>query len=215
MSEDKPRVILLHGLWLHAPTMRWFAKRLRGEGFDARPHGYYSVLEDTPEAVAHITALLHRHPGSHIVGHSMGGLLAIRAATGLQDVPVGRIVCLGSPLAGSQAARHAGRRVGIRRALRSHRQLLEQGCDPIPAALEVGMVAGCVPRGLGGVMARFEDPVHDGTVQLCETRCEGLGDHVVVKASHAGLIFSDAALVQTLAFLRNGRFAHEGAVAMS
>ena len=38
------RVILLHGLWMHAPAMRWFAARLEGCGFDARVLGYYSVM---------------------------------------------------------------------------------------------------------------------------------------------------------------------------
>ena len=42
-----PRVLLLHGLWMHAPAMRWFATRLGSHGFDARALGYYSVLEDT------------------------------------------------------------------------------------------------------------------------------------------------------------------------
>jgi hypothetical protein len=43
-------------------------------------------------------------------------------------------------------------------------------------------------------------------VAVAETRIPGLGDHVVVRASHSGLLFSDAALRQAAAFLREGRF---------
>lgn len=69
------------------------------------------------------------------------------------------------------------------------------------------MVAGSVPRGLGGLFAAF-DGVHDGTVALAETRMDGLADHVVVPASHSGLILSEATAAQVVAFLRAGQFQH-------
>ena len=50
LASGKPRVLLLHGLWMHAPALRWFATRLRSRGFDARTLGYYSVMEDTEHA---------------------------------------------------------------------------------------------------------------------------------------------------------------------
>jgi hypothetical protein len=62
-----------------------------------------------------------------------------------------------------------------------------------------------VPHGLGGFVAHF-DGEHDGTVALAETRLPGLADHVVVRASHSGLLFSDPAVRQAAAFLRVGRF---------
>ncbi|HSM10829.1 MAG TPA: alpha/beta hydrolase, partial [Lysobacter sp.] len=48
----------------------------------------------------------------------------------------------------------------------------------------------------------------DGTVAVAETRLSGLADHVVVAASHSGLLFSAAASRQAIAFLRTGRFQH-------
>ena len=102
------RVLLLHGLWMHAPAMRWLAARLRAGGFDARTLGYFSVLESTDAAVARIAAALR--PGDHVVAHSLGGLMALQAATYGEAQP-GRIVCLGTPLAGSGAARAVHRRL--------------------------------------------------------------------------------------------------------
>ena len=210
MASNTPRVLLIHGLWMHAPTMRWFATRLRSHGFDARALGYYSVMEDTDRAVSRIADALHDAPGSHVVAHSLGGLMALEAARRLAGETRGRVVCLGSPLAGSRAAGGVAERIPAgRRMLGQHLPLLLAGAGTLPAGLEVGMIAGCKPRGLGGVVARF-DCEHDGTVALPETRIDGLADHIVLPASHSGLIFSDAAVAQSIAFLRAGRFDHPG-----
>ena len=58
------------------------------------------------------------------------------------------------------------------------------------------------------LLAHF-DGEHDGSVAVAETRLPGLADHVVVRASHSGLLFSDAAVRQAAAFLRSGRFERE------
>ncbi|WP_162615944.1 esterase/lipase family protein [Solilutibacter oculi] len=208
MAPHKPRVLLLHGLWMHAPAMRWFATRLGSHGFGVRALGYYSVLEDTDRAVSRVADALHDAPGSHVVAHSLGGLMALEAARRLTTQDIGRVVCLGSPLAGSRAAGGVAERIPAgRRMLGQHLPLLLAGAGTLPAGLEVGMIAGCKPRGLGGVVARF-DCEHDGTVALSETRIDGLADHIVLPASHSGLIFSDAAVAQSVAFLQAGRFRH-------
>jgi hypothetical protein len=67
------------------------------------------------------------------------------------------------------------------------------------------VIAGCVPHGLGALLAGF-DGDHDGTVAIEETRLPGVSDHVVVEASHSGLLFSAEAVDQAVAFLRSGRF---------
>lgn len=202
------RVLVLHGLWMHAPTMGWFAARLRAQGFDAGTAGYYSVLQDTEAAVERIAHALQ--PGTAMVAHSLGGLLALRAAQRFGAARCGRIVCLGTPLAGSAAAAGVEAHVPAGRLLlRAHSALLREGCAIAPG-LDVGMVAGSVPHGLGGLVARF-DGAHDGSVRVAETRAEGLADHVVVRASHSGLIFSTRAVHQAAAFLREGRFDHAAA----
>lgn len=207
---SKPRVLLIHGLWMHAPTMRWFATRLSSRGFDARVLGYYSVLEDTARAVARVAEALHAAPGSHVVAHSLGGLMTLEAARTLAPGDLGRVVCLGTPLAGSRAAGGVAERVPAgRHMLGRHLPLLLSGAGTLPAGVDVGMIAGCRPRGLGAMVAHF-DCEHDGTVALPETRIDGLADHIVLPASHSGLIFSDAAVAQSVAFLRNGRFQHPG-----
>src|SRR3546814_1587532 len=46
-----------------------------------------------------------------------------------------------------------------------------------PPGPEVGMIAGSLPHGLGGLLARFEGD-NDGTVLVEETRSPQLADHV-------------------------------------
>lgn len=200
-------VLVLHGLWMHAPSMHWFATRLRAAGFQARTQGYYSVMESTDAATARIASALAQQPGTHVVAHSLGGLLALRAIASLPPGSVGRLVCLGTPLCGSRAADGLSRRPGVGRLIGQHRDLLLAGCGALPAGVEVGEIAGSTPLGLGGLLARLDGP-HDGTVALAETRVDGLRDHVVIAASHSGLMFSPEAVRQAACFLREGRFDH-------
>lgn len=210
-NASEGRVLVLHGLWMHAPAMAWFTRQLAAQGFDAHALGYYSLLQGTEAGVGRIVAALQ--PGTGIVAHSLGGLLALRAADAYGVGNMGRIVCLGTPLAGSAAASGVVERIPAgRQLLHAHGDLLRGGSGPIPPGLEVGNVAGSVPIGLGGLVAGFSEE-HDGTVQMSETRAHGLTDHVVVKASHAGLIFSADAARQAAAFLRTGHFQHDPAAA--
>jgi pimeloyl-ACP methyl ester carboxylesterase len=198
-------VLLVHGLWMRGITMRWLATRLRSRGFEPRTFEYFSLLQDTDAVVARLADALRERPRTHVLAHSLGGLLALRAVERAGE-GAGRIVCLGSPLAGSRAAATIAAKLPAGAQLVGHnRALLESGIERIPAGVEVGAIAGCVPRGLGGLVAHF-DGEHDGTVALAETRLPGLADHVVLRASHSGLLFSDMAVRQAAAFLREGRF---------
>lgn len=201
-------VLLVHGLWMRSIAMRWLATRLRSQDFAPHRFGYYSLLQDTDAVVARMAAEFLTRPGMHVVAHSLGGLLALRAAEMAGVATLGRVVCLGSPLGGSHAASSIVARLPAGATLVGHnRGLLQAGIGQVAPGLQVGAVAGCVPRGLGGMVARFRC-AHDGTVAVDETRVPGLADHVVVRASHSGLIFSDAALRQVVHFLRHGRFEH-------
>jgi pimeloyl-ACP methyl ester carboxylesterase len=196
---------------MRSVAMRWLATRLRSQGYQPEQFGYYSLLQGTDRVVARLADSLREAPGTHVVAHSLGGLLTLRAAALLDAGEPGRVVCLGSPLAGSHAASGIVARIPAGAQLVGHnRALLESGIGQVPAGVEAGAIAGCVPRGLGGLVARFACE-HDGTVAVEETRVPGLADHVVVQASHSGLIFSDAALRQAAHFLRHGRFEHAAA----
>jgi len=198
-------VLLTHGLWMPPLAMRRFASRLRESGYATGVIGYRSIFGSTGDAVRAIRERLRGGPPTHVVGHSLGGLVALEALRAEPSLPVARVVCLGTPLGGSGVARTLSRRALTALYLGRSAALLRAGCVELPAGVEVGMVAGDRPRGLGALVARFED-AHDGTVSVDETRVPGLAGHVVIDASHSGLLFSQEAVRQVAGFLESGHF---------
>lgn len=201
MSE---RVVLLHGLWMPAASMALVARRLEAAGFKPELFGYRTVQGGPEGTIPRLAACL-RKGRAHIVAHSLGGLVALATLGQEPTIGVGRVVCLGSPLSGSSAASGVAAHAWGQFALGRSVGLLRDGCAPCAAGVEVGVVAGRMPVGLGRFFAGFRGD-NDGTVAVEETRVKGLSDHVTVRASHLGLLVSDDAAAQTVAFLRTGRF---------
>lgn len=206
--SSMPRVLLVHGIWNAKSWLTPLARRLRHEGFEVETFGYPSILGGPEPAIAALIARLQGGPPVHLVGHSLGGLIGLEALRRAPGLPVQRMVCLGSPLCGSGAARDLGRRAWTAPVLGRSGGLLQAGCPPWEGTVPVGMVAGNVARGIGRLITRFGGE-SDGTVALEETRLPGLAAHCVVPASHTGLVFSAHAARQATHFLREGRFDSE------
>ena len=206
-------VILLHGLWMRGFALAMLHRRLMEAGFRVHRFDYLSVAATQQRILDRLHARMNDlamdadADAVHLVGHSLGGLLALRACLDANELPQGRIVCLGSPLLGSAAARGFANWGRSGEVLLGHnRELLEQGFERWEGAREVGMIAGRMPLGLGAVLGHFEGE-HDGTVSVDETRLPGLTDHCVVEANHTGLLFSVDVAQRVALFLRNGQFA--------
>jgi pimeloyl-ACP methyl ester carboxylesterase len=204
-AATPPKVLLVHGIWNARHWLAPFAVRLRREGLAPELFGYDSVLRDPEHAGDRLIAHLRRKPVELLVGHSLGGLVILEALRRAPDLPVKRVVCLGSPLCGSGVAAAMGGRAPFSLVLGRSRSLLETGCAPWQGPVEVGVVAGNRARGVGGLFARIEGE-SDGTVSVAETRLPGLTDHCIVPASHSGLVLSAKAAHQTARFLLDGRF---------
>jgi pimeloyl-ACP methyl ester carboxylesterase len=141
----------------------------------------------------------------HLVGHSLGGIVALEATRRTRDLPRGHIVCLGPPLKGSSVARLLAHFPGGRWILGSNRNVLVDGVERWDGSRPVGVVAGQMPFGLGVTIGALTAP-HDGTVAVEETKLGGLADHCTVDATHTGLLFSSDVADLTVGFLRDGRF---------
>ena len=199
------RVVLLHGLWMRPVAMSLLARRLEHAGFEPECVGYPSVRGPAAGVVA-LAARALRRGSCHVVAHSLGGVVTLHALDAEPDLPVERVVCLGSPLCGSLAAHRVAQLPVLGNSLGHSRDLLHRGCAPWRGRAQVGMIAGNRPIGLGRMLGRVEGE-NDGAVGVVETRLEGLADHIVLPCSHTGLIFSAQAARQAVAFLREGRFA--------
>jgi pimeloyl-ACP methyl ester carboxylesterase len=200
-----PKVLLVHGIWNARHWLAPFAVRLRREGLAPELFGYDSVLRDPERAGDRLIERLRRKPVELLVGHSLGGLVILEALRRAPDLPVKRVVCLGSPLCGSGVVAAMSERPPFSLLLGRSRGILETGCAPWQGPAAVGVVAGNRARGLGGWFARMEGE-SDGTVTVAETRLPGLADHCIIPASHSGLVLSAEAARQTARFLLDGRF---------
>lgn len=205
-ADGAPAVLLVHGIWNARAWLVPFALRLRREGLAPTVFGYDSVWRDPEAAGDRLIAHLRRRPVAALVGHSLGGLVILEALRRAPELPVRRVVCLGSPLRGSAAAAGLAARPPLGLALGRSRALLERGCPPWTGQAAVGVIAGDRPRGLGGLFATL-DGASDGTVSVAETRLDGLADHCVLPATHSGLVLSAEVAAATARFLRHGRFA--------
>jgi pimeloyl-ACP methyl ester carboxylesterase len=205
-------IILLHGLWMRGFALGLLHRRLMEDGFRVHRFDYMSVAATQEHILARLRAgMIDCAPETvHLVGHSLGGLLALRACLEPGELPPGRVVCLGSPLKGSAAARAfanwGGR--GGEVLLGHNRGLLEQGLEAWDGPRQVGVVAGRMPIGLGAMLGHIAGE-HDGTVAVEETVLPGLTGHCTVETSHTGLLFSAEVARLTTRFLREGQFGVE------
>src|SRR5690349_24999634 len=92
------QIILLHGLWMRGFALGLLHKRMADAGFAVDRFDYMSVVSSQERIVERLHLRMQRHaPGPvHLVGHSLGGLLALQACREAAELPPGRIVCLGS-----------------------------------------------------------------------------------------------------------------------
>ena len=195
------RILLVHGLWMHAPALYFWARQLRAAGF--RPHyfSYRSLLQSPERAIARLREAVLAEPDTDILAHSLGGLIAVEAMA--ECAPFrGRILCVGSPLAGSQVVRRY-RNTPLGLLAGRSTALLSRGFTQIPDGLDVSVIAGTDPKGLGRFVHRF-DAENDGSVALSETRIPGLKNHVSVPVSHSGQLFSKSVTRHILALLERG-----------
>lgn len=212
-------VVLVHGIWMPGSIMTYLKRQLESRhGFAGRLFGYRSVrvgLDENAARLAEFAAAAGREAGGgpvHLVGHSLGGVLALRMLEEHPDAPEGRVVCLGSPLCGSRAAiglkrwRWGEEVLGRTLAAGVLEEPASRWCAPVTEDREVGVIAGNRPIGGGRLLAGFREE-NDGTVAVSETRLPGARSHLVLPVTQTGLVWSAEVADQVAAFLKKGKFA--------
>jgi hypothetical protein len=217
--ETTPRaaVILVHGLWMSGFELGVLKHRLESAGdLRAIAFSYPSISGCMSDHVQSLLQFARTHAQGfeqlHFVGHSLGGIVILRALQLEDDFPPGRAVLLGTPLQGSRAVRGVARLPFGRTILGNAVQ--EECVDVTPrewtGEREVGVIAGSIGMGLGRMFASL-DTDHDGTVLVEETRLPGARDHIVLSTSHTAMLFSAEVAEQTAYFLKHGVFRREAA----
>jgi pimeloyl-ACP methyl ester carboxylesterase len=202
-------VILVHGLWMTGVELSLLQRRLRTAGYRVRKFRYRMLsagLNENRKKFAEFIAS-HSDEQLHIIGHSLGGVLALHVLQKFPELNVKKIICLGSPVLDSSAARGAlrfrygSRLIGKTLIDATVDQPLSHWNRPQP----VGMIAGSRGIGMSRSFAKLPKP-NDGAVTVAETCLPGLADHLVVRTSHSGLLFSQEVARQCDWFLRHGCF---------
>ena len=211
---QRDRVILVHGLWMYGFCMAFMQRRIERSGYDVECWSYPTVRATLRDNAEQLAEYCRRHPGSrlHIVGHSMGGLIAVSAAAAGSIPCLGRVVAAGTPLADSFSARRLEQLPGGRMMLgQCISEWLHGPRIEVAATCELGVIAGRGGIGLGRLIAPDLPTPNDGVIAVEETRIPGLRDHIVLNVSHTEMLASAAVAHQVCAFLEAGAFDAAGA----
>jgi pimeloyl-ACP methyl ester carboxylesterase len=208
LTSQSETVVLIHGLWLHGVAMLVMKRGIARCGYEVKTYSYPTVRLDLDQNAERLASFCARLPEGtlHFVAHSMGGLVAMRAAEKLPRSRIGRLVLLGTPYQDSYSARQVQRLPGGRRII--GRCMGQWLTEPKPGAgsLDIGVIAGTGRIGLGRVVAHRLPQPNDGVVSVDETRVPGMRDHVVVRISHTLMLVSRAVVHQVCTYLGEGKF---------
>lgn len=199
----------MHGLWLRGGEMWILRRRLSQYGFEPHVFHYRTVMHGIERSAASLEKFVSGVSASkiHLVGYSLGGVIAVEMLRRSTDSRIGRLVCIGSPLAGTATGR-AMARLPIGRALvgKSIVELNQRGgVGPWTGDVEIGVIAGTMSFGAGLVVGGLQS-ANDGTVAVAETKIDGLKDHVIRHLTHTSMMFSAKVAADIAQFLRTGKF---------
>lgn len=207
MSEAT--VILVHGLWMTGVEMSLLKHRLRNDGFHVVQFRYRMLARSLDHNCERLRKLIEQHKDKqlHLLGHSLGGVLALQTLQRYPDLPIDKVVCLGSPLLDSSAGRRLVRfppgRAMLGKTLPE--AVFEQPLESWSGLQVVGVIAGTRALGLGRLITTLPRP-NDGMVTLAETCLPGIHDHLEINVGHTALVLSKPVAAQCTWFFKHGAF---------
>lgn len=222
MKTQKPIVILLHGLHMHAWSMKPLANYLNSQQFSSYCFGYYSMLQDLPTHSKRLNDWLLKHfsPDTPLllVGHSLGGLVIRDFLARYPNWQVTRCVTLGTPHNGSLSADTTMKLIPTFIG-RSYVAGLDGTVAKLREGVALGSIAGNLSAGLGKLVLPkhpvkkylsnnpyFESDENDGTVFVYETWFDEMTDHCILRTYHTGMLINQEVAEQVAYFLKNGQF---------
>ncbi|HWP94759.1 MAG TPA: alpha/beta hydrolase [Gammaproteobacteria bacterium] len=199
-------VVFVHGLWMTGHELFLLRRRVARAGFATFRFRYRSLDHSLERNAAVLAAFVRALdvPRVHFVGHSLGGLVILRALQAFADLPPGRVVLLGAPVRGSKVAARAVRSPLTRWLIGAAAGALVTGVPPTCPEREVGVIAGTLPLGVGLLFGGPARP-HDGTVAVEEARLDG-APVKSLPVTHTSLLVSPAVARETIRFLKEGMF---------
>jgi len=209
-APPRPRelIVLVHGIWMHGAVMKIMAQHLSRRGFRTLTLSY-DFLRCSPAGNADVLADRLRTldvDRLHIVAHSLGGIVTLHLLDRHPELPVDKVVLLGSPARGSGVARQVYANAWLRPLLgRSVEAGLLGGAPDWPSGRPLGVINGSGRVGITGLLYPPGDR-SDGVVAAAETLADEATDRVTVARSHSTMLFSRTCADLVASFVRCGRF---------
>lgn len=204
-------VVLVHGLWWGPWSTALLGRRLEGAGLRTRRFGYPTLGRTLPANAEALRDFVKELEAERVdlVGHSLGGLVILRALDQFSDLPPGRVVLLGSPVHGSAVGQRVADKDIFRPLVGKARSALETGFSQAPGDRETGVIIGTRSIGVGRLFGPLEQP-NDGTVTAQECRLDG-AEECRLPVTHTGLLTAASVAEAVAGFLQSGRFPEQGA----
>jgi triacylglycerol esterase/lipase EstA (alpha/beta hydrolase family) len=214
--DGRDGVVLLHGISRTRRSMRKMQAAIEAAGFATLNRGYASRSKALEMLAEDIHPAIERFAGGidgsvHFVCHSMGGLLTRVYLARHRPQRLGRVVMLGTPNGGSEIADRLKNFAPYRLFFGPAGQQLGTQRDAAVTAIlppvdyPAGIIAG--DRSIYPLASARMPKPNDGRVSVENTKLAGMTDHVVVHSSHPLLMRNDCVIAETIAFLREGKFA--------
>lgn len=203
-------IVILHGLYMHGLVMQPLAQRLNKLGYQTKVLSYNTLAIDDEKVFQAMDDALNPDQVNVLVGHSLGGLMIkhyLRSRHPSLSM-ISHVITLGSPLKGASIVGKI-QQMGLGAMLgNANLYGLELHQDHWELPQLLGSIAGTLPLGfrpllLGG------SPLCDGTVTVAETQISGMTDHLLLRQSHTGLMYSHQAAHQIDHFIRHHQFDHK------
>ena len=228
MDDCTETVILIHGLWRHGVVLQPYQRWMRAEGFAVRRFSYRSWRDGMAANLGALSGFIQKTLGAviHLVGHSLGGLLALELLARAHDPRIRRAVLLGTPSAGSYCGSRisktpvlcallgktvkdwAGFKDGAEDSVENRFGAKFGATGPaLSPSVEIGVIAGSRGIGFGRLVPGLPRP-NDGLIAVDETFLAEAKDSIVLAVNHSGMLVSRSCARQVAGFLRCGSFVH-------